>query len=85
NGELVLIRKRSEITDDSIVNRKRVSENDSRKDQVPKIIELSSDEKDKIPEIIEISSDENNQTPGDKWTSEIIVLLNILREQTPEA
>ncbi|CAG8779377.1 4732_t:CDS:1, partial [Racocetra fulgida] len=46
---------------------------------------LSSDEEDKIPEIIEISSDEDNQTPEDERTPEIIVLLNILREQTPEA
>ncbi|CAG8828338.1 4154_t:CDS:1, partial [Racocetra persica] len=55
NSELVLIRKRSEITDNSIVNRKRVSENDSKEDQISEIIELSSDEEDKILEIIEIS------------------------------
>ncbi|CAG8550079.1 7004_t:CDS:1 [Dentiscutata heterogama] len=84
NGELELIRKRPEITNDSIVNRERVPENNSREDQVPEIIELSSDEEDKIPEIIEISSDEENQTPEDERTPEIIVLLNILREQTPE-
>ncbi|CAG8833642.1 27834_t:CDS:1, partial [Racocetra persica] len=54
------------ITDDSIVNRKRVSENDSREDQASEIIKLSSDKEDKISKIIEISSDENNQTPEDK-------------------
>ncbi|CAG8721684.1 7148_t:CDS:1, partial [Racocetra fulgida] len=45
---------------------------------------LSSDKEDKISKIIEISNDKENQTPEDERTPEIIVLLSILREQTPE-
>ncbi|CAG8564016.1 7051_t:CDS:2 [Dentiscutata erythropus] len=98
-----LIKKRPEITNDSIANREsetnsredrvpeiinnsieRVFKNNSREDQVPEIIELSSNEEDKIPEIIDISSDEENWAPENEQTLKIIVLLSILREQTPE-
>ncbi|CAG8626553.1 14360_t:CDS:2 [Dentiscutata erythropus] len=70
-----------EIINNSI---ERVFENNSREDQVPEIIELSNNKEDKIPEIIDISSDEENWTPEDERTPIIIVLLSILREQTPE-
>ncbi|CAG8727220.1 4487_t:CDS:2, partial [Gigaspora margarita] len=74
NDELVFknghIRERTEIADESIGNSKIVSENDSREDQAP--------------EIIELSSDEDNQTPEDERTPKIIMILVIFIEQTPE-
>ncbi|KAF0424547.1 hypothetical protein F8M41_006542 [Gigaspora margarita] len=67
NDELVFknghIRERTEIADESIGNSKIVSENDSREDQAPEIIELSSDEDERTPEIIMILVIFIEQTP----------------------
>ncbi|CAG8630140.1 7331_t:CDS:1, partial [Cetraspora pellucida] len=59
---------KTKIINDFLENRETISENTNR-DQIYEIIELSSDE-DCAPEIIELSSDDESQTP------EIIELSN---------
>ncbi|CAG8845846.1 4334_t:CDS:1, partial [Racocetra persica] len=88
NRKLDFEHVKTEIADDSLENRETISENTNR-DQIHEIIELSSDE-DCAPEIIELSSDDESQTPEIIELSsdeEVVFEENqtaVSRDRTPE-
>ncbi|CAG8823888.1 5582_t:CDS:2, partial [Racocetra persica] len=81
------VRESTDITDEPLGNRETVSQNNSRRDQVPEVIEILSHE-DQIPETIEISSDEAPEIIElSSDDDELIFEKNqivVSRDQTPE-